>query len=489
MTPRAENRPPSPSRTSSPRGSTPRQGTQRSATQRSSTQRTLTQRALAQTSTQGLTNSRTRIVGNRTGPAADAVVAGVRIARALRSILARWAARFASVVTPLGWSLLLFVPIGLVFGYALDWVELVVAAYAVVVLILVAIVYLVGRSAFQIELRIKHNRVVVGETAIGAVTVRNPTRRRTLGVTVEVPVGQGLAELVLPGIPRRSESTREFAVPTSRRGVVAVGPARTVRADPIGLVRRELVWTTSTELFVHPRTIGIPSVSTGFVRDLEGTTTRDLTADDLAFHALREYVPGDERRNIHWKSTARTGRYMVRQFEETRRSHVVVALSLASAEYATDAEFEMAVSAAGSLGVRAIRDTRDLSVVVSGTTPEFAKRKVFAISRLSTVTRARLLDDLALVETADSALSILDLARVAGAEVTGVSVAFLVTGSATTAGQLRAASAQFPVGVAVIAVVCDPDAAPDLRRVQELSILRIGVLDDLRSSLDKARRS
>jgi hypothetical protein len=48
---------------------------------------------------------------------------------------------------------------------------------------------------------------------------------------------------------------------------------------------------------------------------------------------------------------------------------------------------------------------------------------------------------------------------------------------------------QFPVGVAVIAVVCDPDAAPDLRRVQDLSVLRIGFLDDLRSSLDRVDRT
>jgi hypothetical protein len=178
----------------------------------------------------------------------------------------------------------------------------------------------------------------------------------------------------------------------------------------------------------------------------------------------------------------------VRQFEETRRSHLVVALSLADADYATDDEFEMAVSVAGSLGVRAIRDTRDVSVVVSEKTPEFAKRKVFAISRLSTVTRARLLDDLAVIDRSESALSILDISRVAGAQISGVSVAFLVCGSTTTAGDLRAASTQFPAGVEVIAVVCDPDAVPDMRRVSGLSVLTIGLLDDLRTSLEKASR-
>jgi len=438
------------------------------------------------TGTDGLTNSRTRIVGNRTGVAADAVVGGVRILQALRAIVWRWLSRIGSVVTPLGWIMVVIVPVGLIVGYAVNWIEFVIAGYAALVLVLVAVVYLVGRSAFAIVLAVPHNRVVVGEVAIGTVTVRNPSRRRTLGVTVEVPVGTGLAELVLPGLARQSETSREFAVPTSRRGVVSVGPARTVRADPVGLVRRELVWTGSTELFVHPKTIGIPSMSTGFIRDLEGSATRELTPSDIAFHALREYVPGDERRNIHWKSTAKTGTYMVRQFEETRRSHLVVALSLASADFATDAEFELAVSVAGSLGARAIRDTRDVSVVVGGKTPEFAKRKVFSVSRLSTVTRTRLLDDLAVVDRADSALTILDIARVAGAQISGVSVAFLVCGSTTTSSDLRAASTQFPQGVEVVAVVCDPDAAPELRRVTGLTVLRIGYLTDLRQSLERA---
>jgi uncharacterized protein (DUF58 family) len=438
------------------------------------------------TGTEGLTNARTRIVGNRTGFFADAVITVVRFFRAVRMSASRWLARVASVVTPLGWAMVILVPIGLIAGYLFNWVELVVVAYAGVVLIVVAGVYLVGKSAITIRLSVTHNRVVVGDTAIGVVDVSNPGRTRTLGVTVEVPVGTGLAEIAIPSLARQAETSREFAIPTSRRGIVSVGPARTVRADPIGLVRRELTWTGATELFVHPKTIAIPSMSTGFVRDLEGNPTRDLTNSDISFHALREYMPGDERRYIHWKSTAKTGTYMVRQFDETRRSHLVIALSLASADYENDDEFEMAVSVAGSIGARAIRDTRDVSVVVSEKTPEFAARKVFAVSQLSTLTRARLLDDLAVVEPAESALGIVDMARVAGAQIPGVSVAFLVCGSTPTSAELRAASTKFPFGVEVVAVVCDPLAAPGLRRVTGLSVLTIGYLADLRHSLERA---
>ena len=438
------------------------------------------------TATVGLTNARTKIVGNRTGFWADAVVAVARVGTALGAALRSIVARAVSVITALGWTILVLVPVALAVGYSLSIIEFVVAGWAGVVLLAVAVIYLVGRTSVDIELRLEHPRVVVGESAEGTVTVRNPGRTRSLGINVEIPVGRGLVVLAVPGLARGGESVQTFTVPTTRRGTILVGPVRTVRADPIGLVRRELVWTDAAELFVHPRTIGIPSLSTGLVRDLEGSPTRELTSNDVSFHALREYVAGDERRNIHWKSTAKTGTYMVRQFEETRRSHLIIALSLATADYATDDEFELAVSVAGSLGARAIRDIRDLSVVVSEKTPEFAKRKVFAVRRLSTLSRARLLDELAIVESAETALAITDVARVASTQVTGVSLAFLVCGSAPTPTELRAASTKFPVGVEVIAIVCDPGALPELRRVAGLSVLTIGYLGDLTRSLAKA---
>ena len=436
--------------------------------------------------TSGLTNARTRIVGDRTGFLADVVIAIVRFASSASDVASRASARVAAVVTPLGWAIFAAVPLALGLGYGLGWIELVVVAYTCLALIVIAVIYLIGRSSITIDLRVPHSRVVVGERAVGEILVSNTGRRRTFGLTVEVPVGVGLAEAVLPGLRKGATFSHEFVIPTTRRGMIPVGPVRTVRADPVGLVRRELVWTETSELFVHPRTIGIPSMSTGFVRDLEGNPTRDLSTNDVSFHALREYVPGDERRYIHWKSTARTGKYMVRQFEETRRSHLVIALSLASADYSTEEEFEMAVSVAGSLGVRAIRDARTVTVVASEKTPEFAKRKVFAVRMLSTISRSRLLDDLALVEHSENALSITDVARVTGEQASGMSVAFLICGSGTTHQELRAASTKFPAGVEVIAVVCDPESKPGLRRVAGLSVFTIGYLEDLQKSLARS---
>jgi len=438
------------------------------------------------TGASGLTNARTRLVGDHTGVLADSVVSLVRAVRGLSSIAVRFAARLGAVVTPLGWSMAVLVPVSLVVGYRFGLLELVAVGYAGAILLVVAIAYLVGRTALVVELHLPHRHLVVGQPGGGFVLARNPSRRRLFGSRLEVPVGASIVDLATPGLAAFEEVRREFRVPTSHRGILEIGPVRGVRADPIGMVRRELVWTGTRQLFVHPRTIEVPSTSTGLIRDLEGRPTRDLTNNDVSFHALREYVPGDDRRYIHWKSTAKTGTHMVRQFEETRRSRLVVALSLAAADYVGDTEFEMAVSAAGSLGLRAIKDARDISVIVGQATPEFAKRKVLGIRQLGALSRTRLLDDLAGIERADSSLPLVDVARVASDKFPGISVAFLVCGSLASKAQLRAASVHFPAGVDVIAVVCDPESVPGLRRIGDLSVLTIGYLDDLGRSLARS---
>lgn len=438
------------------------------------------------TGTRGLTNARTRLVGERTGVLADLIVGTVRVAAVVRDAVGRVAGRVAAVVTPVGWVIAVATPCALAVGYGLGIVEVVIVGWALLALMLLAVLYLLGRSPLDLALTLPHSRVVVGEPAIATVAATNPTRRWSLGLTVDVPVGGGIVEVAIPGLTPGAETNRSVTLPSVRRGIVSVGPVRTVRADPIGIVRRDIVWGEPTELVVHPRTIGIPSMSTGLIRDLEGNPTRDLTTSDVSFHALREYVPGDERRYIHWRSTARTGRYMVRQFEETRRSHIVIALSLAASDYSDDDEFELAVSIAGSLGTRAIRDARTLTMVVGANTPAFAKRKVYAVRRLSTLSRTRLLDDLAVVERAESALAIADVARVTGDQAAGVSVAFLVCGSGATPQELRAASTKFPLGVEVVAVVCDPETTPGLRRVAGLSVITVGFLEDLQQSLARS---
>jgi uncharacterized protein (DUF58 family) len=435
-----------------------------------------------------LTQTRTTIPEDAKKEGLLAVVIGRALTRVAAgwALVLQWATVVRGVVTPLGWAVIGAAILALAVGYVWGWLEIIALGWGLVVLAVAASVWLVGRGAGTIRLVLPAQRVVVGEPAEARLIAANPGRRRFAGVQLELPVGTRVVERVLPGLPRGGAFDEQFRIPTERRGVVPVGPARTVRADPIGLMRREIVWSETAELHVHPRTVPIAALSTGFIRDLEGSPTRDLTASDIAFHALREYVPGDDRRFIHWKSSAKTGTFMVRQFEETRRSRLMVLLDLEPGAYTDDAEFELAVSAAASVGARAIRDARTVSFVVSGRAPAGGPARGSAMRELPTVSRDRLLDALCLVETDERVAMLPDVARAAAESLAGVSLAFLVTGTARGIAPLRAAATRLPVGIEAIGVQCNPEGEPSARTIAGLTVFGIGYLEDLRAMLARS---
>ena len=73
-----------------------------------------------------------------------------------------------------------------------------------------------------------------------------------------------------------------------------------------------------------PRVTDLSVFAGGLTNDLDGATSQQLSMNDLAFHALREYVPGDDLRHVHWRSSAKAGELLVRQYHETRRGHVTI---------------------------------------------------------------------------------------------------------------------------------------------------------------------
>jgi len=411
-----------------------------------------------------------RRLARRLAPARDAVAPVVEaLAPAWRAVT-RWMRPVTDVVSPLGWTVALVTVLAWWAGFTYHWAELVVLAVAATVVLVAAVVFVLGRFQYAVELDLAGHRVVVGERAVGRIEVTNPTGRPLLPAVMELPVGAGLASFPVPRL--RAGGTHEdvFAVPTRRRAVIPVGPVRSVRADPLGLLRRQVNWTQAEKLYVHPRTASLTGSSSGFLRDLEGRSTQDLSNSDVSFHALRDYVPGDDRRHVHWKTTARTGQIMVRQFEETRRSHLAVILSTRTEDYAHADEFELAVSVCGSLGLQAIREDRGLTVLSND-------------SQLRGDSRTRLLDDLAGVQTRSLAEGIANLARGASQSVSDASVVAILVGSRVSPADLRAASARLPQDVRVIAVRCVPGETLARRTIAELVVLTIGTLDELPSAM------
>ena len=271
-----------------------------------------------------------------------------------------------SVVTSFGWLVIGAAIAGFVGAILAGWAEAFALFVACLSLLIIAIILVAAPSPYRVFLRLAQERVVAGQTALGEIRVVNDTARRGGSEVIELPIGTGVAEFVIPGVSSHETWDEFFSVLTRRRGVIEIGPARTVRSDGLGLLRRVRSWDNPVTLYVHPRTVRIPFEATGFQVDVEGVVTAKLSSSDVSFHALRDYEPGDDRRAVHWQSTARLGKLIVRQYEETHRSHHLIVLDTSRSSWDRDS-FEDGVSVAASLALAGISASRTVSFAAGKT--------------------------------------------------------------------------------------------------------------------------
>jgi len=127
-----------------------------------------------------------------------------------------------------------------------------------------------------------------------------------------------------------------------------VGPVEITKADPFGLCRRVRAVGEPQVISVHPRSIPLRPLPTGTSRNLEGPSSDMSPQGTVTFHRLREYVLGDDLRTVHWPSTARTGKLVVRHYVDTAQPFTVVLVDLNPEVYSSET-FEEAMDAAASI--------------------------------------------------------------------------------------------------------------------------------------------
>jgi len=378
-------------------------------------------------------------------------------------------------VTPLGWTVLVLGLLSWGLAHWLGWAEFAVVAAAALVLFVAAALFTIGRMQALVTLEVTPQRVRVGEASMARFEITNSSSRPLMALGVELPVGVSAARYTTPLLGPGASYEDWVTIPTSHRGVVTVGPLKTERGDPFGLVRRRLVWADATTLYIHPKVAMIDEFGTGLLRDLEGQTTQDVSASDLAFHALRDYIPGDDRRHIHWKSSARLTamsgeqKFLVRQYLDTRRSHVIIVTDVNEADYQDDDEFELALSCSASVAVRAITDGKDLTVVCGS----LKQRRPAPHLALDTYSRASL----------EKTSLAYDVRCLETDTVSDASLLVLVTGPQVSFTELQMARTLVPMQVRMLVVRVGPGEGIGLRETNGFTEVRLNSLDDLPRAL------
>lgn len=186
---------------------------------------------------------------------------------------------------------------------------------------------------------------------IGYPRLMSLIRKRRGGLLPTVEVDQ---------IPANDQKEVPVEFTPLRRGYLDFSSIRIARPDPFGLVRALIRKKQPDRLLILPKTYRVPPVRLYGHRKYQpgGLSQASTIGDSQEFMSLRDYQPGDPLRSIHWRSYAKRGEPVVKEFHDEYfvRQGLVLDTFI---ESNPDTVFEEAVSLAASFA-RSIGDQDSL---------------------------------------------------------------------------------------------------------------------------------
>jgi uncharacterized protein (DUF58 family) len=220
---------------------------------------------------------------------------------------------------------------------------------------------------------------------------RKPVRNLSVVDTVE---SLGVASFEIAGVDPGETVTASYRIVCRPRGIYRVGPSQATAADPLGLAEIAAADGPVDQLVVYPaveRLEGFPMVR-GQDPTLAASRPEHAQRGGEDFYTLREYQRGDDLRRVHWPSSARTDKLMIRQLETPWQSRALVLLDVRSSVYESDEAFETAVSGAASVVTHLVRSGFDADLWAGDPNAIDATRYSAAMERLAMVTLSDAID-------------------------------------------------------------------------------------------------
>ncbi len=196
-------------------------------------------------------------------------------------------------------------------------------------------------------------------------------------------------------IPEGKSQNTAYRHTISRRGLYRFQGFQVSTKFPFGLFRKSRRSKNASEILVFPSThpVSIPAPRSHFLGDNHSNTVGRRGE----FFGLREYRDGDDRRSIHWRSTAREGKLLVREFEDESQRRITLLIDNALPETRGEVEeqaLEDAISFCASLAQAYLDKGYALRLIGRGTLVPFSggetqvQRVLKALALLETKTEA-----------------------------------------------------------------------------------------------------
>ena len=207
-------------------------------------------------------------------------------------------------------------------------------------------------------------RVYANEPFLMEVVIENgKPNRASFSIEVEdlmgaTPLDKRCYFLKIPAGKSQRTSYRHTFV---RRGLYTLAGYRLATKFPFALFRKSRDVDAPVEVLVYPARVAVPRPPPRSLA--RGDTTANRLGRRGEFFGLRERRPGDDHRDVHWRSSARTGRLLVREYEDEHARRVVIGVDNAVPDDVRDAVSDGALTPAADAQVASVE--RAISVAAS----------------------------------------------------------------------------------------------------------------------------
>jgi len=173
-------------------------------------------------------------------------------------------------------------------------------------------------------------------------------------------------------LPGNSSRLLEYTVRSDRRGVYEIGPGIVRFSDPLGLFSRTIPISITQTISVFPRIISPEITIPPGLPIGELNSSNPLFEDTSRYRGIREYVPGDDPRRIHWKTSAKAEKLHVMEFDATYNAPLLVVLNIDADLYTKNTRyqhFERIIEAAASVSQLWDGHDQKTGLIINSSTP------------------------------------------------------------------------------------------------------------------------
>ncbi len=242
---------------------------------------------------------------------------------------------------------------------------------------------------------LSEQRVFAGETVNLTVRVNNHKFLPLVWVRVEdefpsvlPPTTRPLAPSHLPltglltqsaALGGRERARWDYSLVCGRRGFFNIGPARLRSGDGFGLYEMERVSPHRDRLIVYPRVLPMEEWNLPPKDPLGDVRARlSLIQEPTSPRGVREYLPSDAPKHIHWRLTARRGALQVKVYDPTVTYEWVLFLNVATFAQAWQGVqpelLERVISLAASIASNGVEHRLAVGLIANGTWPDSDQR-------------------------------------------------------------------------------------------------------------------